>query len=386
MGTFGIKAMRKLIGVALGLTALCCMAAGVEWLPGALELSDGRRVEGRVHITDGRLIIHNEAQGRRQTIRAAEMARIETAIERQSMEAKWLFRESGRDEKVYTGEHYPVRHYLTRITFHDGRRLEGHVMPKTIYVESGGRKQRFILRRKAEGKVGQGLDDLLYVRAVTFHAEGAGARGAIEGTLGLPMGEGLQKVLAINRDKLFSIEATFNPFSGRFRVSDCTEGTYDLVVVTDKAIYLHFSRERDEGAGHLNARQVADIESWVAKLRDFFHEQRIVYAAGNGERTFALVRKERHGGTTLPGAGLIRRYDVWAMHRPRDKWQIEKRMFLLRLVSEDAVVEPRKVIVAPALGGHAISAQAGSVELAVELAPNREVPIPPEPEGKGDGD
>jgi hypothetical protein len=360
-----------------------------EWLPAAVELSDGTRLDGRIHVTGGSVILQNEAHRRRYTVRAAEMAKLEQTIERQSMEEKWLFKESGLDDKVYTGEVYPVRHYTTRITFHDGRQLEGHIIAKTLYVESDGERQRFMLRRKDEGKLGQTLEDLLYVRSVTFKEEGAGVRGTIEGTIIVPEGERLQQVMAVNRDKLFSIEVGFNPFSGQFRVPDCTEGTYDLIAVTDGAIYLYFSRERDEGASRMHAVQVAEVQAWVDRLRDFFHEQRIVYAAGNEERAFALVRKERHGGTTLQGAELIRRYDVWAMHKPRGEWQIEKRMFLRRLVSETPVAERRDVVVSAALGGHAISAGQESLELELKLARNREPLIPPpqaEPEEQDDGD
>jgi len=362
------------VGAAL---ALCAARAEAEWLPAAVELSDGTRLEGRVQLTDDCVIIHNEAQARRYTVRAAEIARLETAIERQSMEEKWFFRESGLDDKVYTGEHYPVRQYLTRITFHDGRALEGRIMPRTFYVEGGGQKQRFILRAKDEGAVGQRLEDLVYVRSIAFSAEGAGTRGTVEGTLQLPDGERLQKVVALNRDKLVAVEAQANPDAGAFRVSDCTEGVYDLVVITDKTIYVWFSRERDEGSGRLNARQVAEVQAWVDKLRDFFHTQRVVYAAGDARRTFALVCQERHGGTTLEGAGLIRRYEVWAMDKPGEEWQIEKRMFLTRTVTEQASLAPRAIVIAPALGGHVVSAASSSVQLEVTLGPGREPLIPP---------
>jgi hypothetical protein len=359
--------------LVLGLIA---SRAAAEWLPAAVELSDGTRIEGRVQVTEDAVIIQNEAQARRYTVRAAEIAKLETTIERQSMEEKWMFRESGLDDKVYTGEHYPVREYLTRIAFHDGRRLDGHIVPKSLYVESEGKQQRFILRRKDEGAVGQKLEDLLYVRAITFKEQGAGARGSIEGTLLPPAGERLEKVLAVNRDKLFAIEAALGPVSGKFRATDCTEGTYDLLAVTNKAIYLYFSRERDKGSGRLSAEQVAGVQSWIDKLRDFFHTQKILYAAGNEERLFALVCQERHGGTTSGEAQYVRRYEVWAMHRPGGEWQIEKRMFVQRASSDKPLVEAPATIVVPELGGHLISAQSADLQLEIKLAPNPQSPIP----------
>ena len=376
--------MRRLLP-ALALAALLsgtALAAEVEWWPATVTLSDGTVLAGRVHLPGGTLVLHHEGQARRYSVRVAEIKALETTIERQSMEAKWIFRESGLDDKVYTGESQPVRRYLTRITFQDGRSLEGRIMPKTLYVESGGVRRKLVLRAKQEGKVGQALQDLGYVRSIEF-AAGGGVRGTIEGTLLLPDGEVLRKVLAVNRDSLFSIEGSINPLSGKFRVADCTEGRYDLLAVTDKALYAYFGRERDEGCARLDSVKVAEIQAWVNKLRDFFPEQEIVYAAGDERRAFALVRMERRGGTTLEGAELIRRYDVWAMHKPKDEWQIEKRMYLDRLVSE-AIVAPRRLSIVPGLGGHRIAEGTEALDLSITLAPNSELPVPapPPPEPK----
>ncbi len=352
-------------------------AAAIEWLPATVHLSDGSALVGRVAVPGDSILIHVEAQGRRFSVRLAEMQAIENVIETQSMERKWIFKESGLDDKIYTGEHFPVRHYLTNVTFHDGRRLSGHMIAKTLYVEANEERHRFILRQKQEGDVDEDLTDLTYVRSVVFSDEGAGARGTIEGALELPFGEQLQKVLAINRDKLFSVEARFNANAGTFRVGDCTEGTYDIVVVTNKAIYAGFSRERDEGAGRLDSEAVADIQPWVDKLRDFFHSQKILYGAGNRERAFVLIWKERRGGTTLGGLERLHRYDVWAMHKPKAEWQIEKRMYLWRVPSGDVGLEPLDVVVVPALGGHSISAEADSRDLRIQLLRSEEPPIPP---------
>jgi hypothetical protein len=360
----------------------CATAAGVceaaEWLPAKVSLSDGRTMEGRVSATGDSIVIFNDAQARRQTVRMVEIARLDTSIESQSMEEKWIFKESGLDDKIFLGQFYPVRRYVTKITFHDGRALEGHIVPATLYTEVDGERDRQILRFKDEGKVGQKLDDLLYVRSVVFAGEGAGARGTIEGTISVPKDEKLQQALAINRDKLFSIPVALNAASGGFKAADCTEGVYDLIVLTDRSIYVYFSREQDAKCSRLDTGQVAQIQEWIARLREFFHTQEIVYAAGNEDRTFALVRMERHGGTTLQGAELIRRYEVWALYKAPGEWQIEKRMFLDRLVTGDAAVRQRRIVVSPVLGGHCISAEADDLKLELKLAPNRE-PVIPEP-------
>ncbi len=369
-----------LLGVVHGVAAL-------EKVSVTVELSDGTSVNGIAYVPGDRFYLFDDDAGRRYSISITQIKSLENLIEKQSMEEKWIFRESGLDDKVRLGRYYPVRHYRTRVTFQDGRKLSGHMIAKTLYVQAGGKKHRFILRRKHEGKVGEHLSDLVYVRSIHF-GEGGGVRGTVEGVLHAPEGETLRRVLLINRDSLFSVSAPFNAQSGHFRAGGCTEGRYDIVVVTNRAIYTYFSREKDKEAARLHTEQVREMQVWVDKLRDFFHSQRITYGAGNPERAFVLIFKERRGGTTLRGLERLHRYDVWAMHRPKEQWQIEKRFFLWRAPSEKADLKPLEFVVLPALGGYRISEDHTEAVVDTELRRTDEplVPPPPPPEGEEEAD
>jgi len=375
--------VRSVIGLLALAAAFCAPPAqGEEWLKGTVELSTGEKISGEIQFVQDRLYIHNEAQNRRYMVSSNEIGVLETILEKESQERKWFFKEDGRDEKVYTGDKFPVRYYLTRITFHDGRTLQGHIIGKTIFVKSEGRRYRFTLRRKDEGEVGEKLADLPYVRRVVFEDGGdASVKGSITGTLQLPPGEKFKKILAINRRNDFILEGKVAQGGRVFRFSDCTGGIYDLVVVTNRALYLYFSREKDEGCARLHRGAVDEIQRWVDKLRDFFHEQTILYAAGNEKKMFALIRKERHGGTTLPGAELIRRYDVWVMNRPKQQWQIEKRLFVDRQVSGKKTVPREQIVVTPSLGNRALTAEKPLLKLRLKLERTGEVPIPSKAKG-----
>jgi len=371
------------MAVLTAFAAAAPQAGAANWMPGAVELSTGERVVGEIYLTGDSLYIYNEAQKRRYMVSSSEIKTLQTIIEKQSMEQKWFFKEDGRDVKVYTGQMYPVRHYRTRVTFHDGKTLEGHIIAKTLYVKSGGEKLRFLLRRKDEGEVGQTLEDLPYVRVVLFEGgEEAGVKGTITGELKLPPGERFRKILAINRQNNFIIEGRTLQNGRLFRFTDCTSGTYDLVVVTDKAVYLCFSREREKDCCRLDENGVREVQQWVDLLRDFFHEQRILYAAGNRQKTFALIRKERYGGTTLEGAALVRRYDIWVMHKPKKEWQILKRLFVWRQVSKRREVPREEIVIVPSLGGHLVSKERSELHLKLQLSRTKEVPIPPPPPSK----
>jgi len=363
---------------------ILCLAAprlsALEWVKGAVELSDGTRVAGQVYIVGGSFFIFNEAQKKRYAVRTEEVRKLEARVEKEYMAGKWFFKEDGRDEKVYTGEKYPVRHYVHRVTFHDGRSLTGHIIAKTIYVKSDGKPRRFMLRRKDEGIVEESLDDLLYVREVSFEEGEGGVLGTIGGGVRLPAGEKIERILAVSRENEFILQGRIGGTPPRFQFSGCTAGTYDLVVVSDRAIYAYFSREKDQDCARLTRSPLAEIQQWADKVREFFHKQELLYAAGNPELTFALVCKERYGGTTLQGAELVRRIEVWVMHRPEEEWQIRKRMFVWRLVSKKKRAPRKEIIISPQLGGHEVNVANRDLELELELGPTGEAPIPSDPE------
>ncbi len=358
--------------------ALLAPAAATEALQGMVSLSDGTEAAGEIRFANDQILLHEPGSGQRYSIRLAEVRTIESVVDEQRMEEKWIFRESGLDDKVYLGQFYPVRYYLTHVTFHDGRRLSGHILPATLYVHAEGARRRFILRRKQEGEVGEGLNELVFVRSIAL-GEGAGVRGRIHGTLALTEGEQLRRVVALNRDKMFAVEGKFTPKTGEFAAYNCTGGVYDIIVVTNRAVHLAFSAEYEDSAQRLSRSDVQPVQQWVNSLRDFFHTRRIMYAAGNDERTWALVWQERRGGTTLKGAERIHRWDVWAMHRPNREWQVQERFFVWRAVSSHLGLEPLDVVINPALGGHRVSAETPELELRIELVPTGEEAIP-EPE------
>ncbi len=372
--------MRHAIATLALLTALLAAeAAAVQWLPATVRLSDGRSLTGEVYVPGGRLRIYDEGKKRRYSVRLGEMTRLENRIEREGTAEKWLFRETGLDDKIRTGRHYPVREYRTRVGFADGRSVEGHLVAKTLYVRTNGGRQRFILCRKQEGDVGQDLSELTYVRSIQLHGGGTGVRGTIEGAIRAPEGETVRRVLALNTDASYAVDATWDPATRTFRAEGCTAGSWDLVVVTNRAVYARFGLEEEEGAGRLHGEQVGRVQRWVDRLRDFFHDQRILYAAGDESRLLALIWKDRRGGTTLRGMGRLHRYEVWAMHRPANQWQIGKRMFLWRTAAADGDLQRLPVVICPALSGHELSREDPKVKVTVELQRSQAEPIPEPP-------
>ena len=371
------------IAVLLHVLAACvAFAAEEDWRDAIVQLSDGSTIEGKVTIPQGTLRIFNEAQQRWYDIRLADMKELRTVVEEQYMDKKWFFREDGRDEKVYTGEVYPVRKFKMRVTFHDGHALEGHIIGRTLFVDSDGERQRLALVRKMEGKVGEALKDLVYVESVSFTGEGGGIVGTIRGTVQVPPGEQLLTMKAISRQGDFCIEGKLTP-KGEFNFTDCTAGPYDLIAVTDRAIYVYFSREQDPDSSRLDAAVLAEIQDWAKEIKDVFELQEPVYGAGNTDRAYVLVCEERRGQLAWSEpekwawVKFLRRYEVWLIEKPHQEWRVVKRFYVTRELSPDPNDPRERIVILRDLGGHVVDAAHPDLTLSLKLKATDESPVPP---------
>ncbi|MGO8703487.1 MAG: hypothetical protein ACLQVA_06690 [Candidatus Brocadiia bacterium] len=371
--------------VAGGRTLRCCIvglllifaawpagfgAEKLAWRDAEVELSDGRTVAGQVALVNDQLIIHNDAQAKKYTVRLAEMKQLESLVEKESMEKKWFFKEDGRDEKVYTGEVYPVRYFNTRVTFGDGRTLEGHIISTTAFLKVGDdAPERLFLTRQIEGKVGQKLDDIVYVKRIALKGEAAGVLGSIRGTVRLPAGEKLAAVIAINCQDDTGLTAELAG-EGAFKFTDCTRGAYDLIVLSDRAIYAGFSAEKAADSARLGAGTLKEISDWSKNVRDFFDSHDPLYGAGNLERAYVLIRMERarERPNTLQADTMFRRYEVWLMAKPEDEWVIAKRFVLQRGLSAGKDIPRERMEIRPELAGQKVSAERSDLTLSLQLA------------------
>lgn len=369
--------------LAVGAFSAACAAEERVWRDAVVVLSNGEKIVGKVNMTGNSIHLFVEAQSKRYKVHLDEIAKIESLLEDERMEKKWFFKEDGRDEKVYTGDKYPLRQFITRITFDDGKALEGHILGRALWVDDGqGEPRHLVLRRQMEGKVGQTLKDLVYVQSVTMTDKGEGVVGAISGTVEVPPQETVVRMMAINRKNDYSIEARVSA-DGRFHFSPCTAGTYDLVVVTGGSVYAYFSIEKEKGCARLSPDVLKEIADWVKLLKDVFEVQEPVYGAGNADRLYVLVHMQRTGKLSwsypeqMAWVKLLRRYEVWLMHKPYDEWQRIKIFPLHRYLSGDAGHPKERVVVCPALGGHTVSSQHQNVQLDLKLAPTGEPLVGP---------
>jgi hypothetical protein len=218
-----------------------------------------------------------------------------------------------------------------------------------------------------EGKVGQELKELVYIKKIAFSGETAPAVvGTISGKVTLPQGESLRAVVAIHGQTPLSLAGKVQP-DNVFAVTECIHGTYDLAVVSDKAVYF-CSNAEVAAKTRWDAAALKEIAEWAKNIREFFNAQDPIYGAGDANRAYVLVRLERYGNTSYEGTELVRRYEVWLMQKPEDEWQIQKRFFISRQLSKVRDVPRERLVIDPQLAGIAVNAERAHVNLKLNLA------------------
>ena len=137
-------------------------------LAGLLELSDGKKFVGELYLTrDAKLRFYHRAKKKLLFFELRELTHIECRVLVERMEPEWRWKENANDEKVYTGRHYPMRELETVLHLKDAKELVGDCTA-LLYLRTENGASRFIIRKRQKGKVGQKLEDLLYVKLVDF--------------------------------------------------------------------------------------------------------------------------------------------------------------------------------------------------------------------------
>jgi len=134
---------------------------------GVVATSDGKSVSGSLFSTLGKpLTLYDREAKKYITFTLSDITRIDVAIEEQQEEPYWYWKQSGSDEKVFTGGTYVWQKYATAVTFADGRKVTGDING-IVFCDSGGKlPQRFILHKRQNGAEGQKAEDIVYVKSV----------------------------------------------------------------------------------------------------------------------------------------------------------------------------------------------------------------------------
>jgi len=135
---------------------------------GRFVLSDGTAHEGRIYLTrDKRLEVFNTASQEWLKLKLSEISSISFAIESETEEKEWRWKEGGSDVKVFTGRTYVDRRYSVTVKLAAGGTVSGHVRGTVIYVEPPGKEPvRFFLRKDERGDWNRKPAEIIYVKEI----------------------------------------------------------------------------------------------------------------------------------------------------------------------------------------------------------------------------
>lgn len=160
---------------------------------GALTTSDGKTYTGTLYTTQGRpLRIFDRGSNKYVEFSLREISRIDVSIEEEHEEPYWYWKENGSDEKVFSGNTYPWRKYITTVTLLGSRSITGD-LDGLVYVEvpsvgidssvqtsdasgeTGPRKYSFLFHQRQKGEEKQKPADLVYVTAMVVEGKNKAA-------------------------------------------------------------------------------------------------------------------------------------------------------------------------------------------------------------------
>lgn len=329
-----------------------CVCAATESAPAVVTLSDGTVLSGDLSLIGARpLTLVPVGEDRQRTVLFRDILSIEHAPENSSMERPWVFKESGKAEKVYLDGQYPLINFLTRISLVSGSTVTGHVISAAMTFKSEGNKTKLFLQRQIKGTVEQTLADIVYVSTVRMTANALAGGGPISGSV-----EGFGKVESVSaldneRGQVIFARVTKD---NRFDFGTVLPGSYDLCVLTDTHVLAGHSDATPREAAAGGTLQDGDLDAINKKFPladDFFNDRWILRLRGNRSFTKALVYQRRdkfyEAERWTPG-GFLWHLEVWGWHLADPDWKLDRHYILIRHKQKGGE-QSRKLMTGPAL-------------------------------------
>ncbi len=309
--------------IFLLLSALGVLLSASDWHPVRIVMSDGTAMDGEIALMGARPLTINSSPEKRSVARKIhfeDLLSLSQTVESAAMERPWMYKESGKNERIYFDGKYPLVNFKTNLLLVNGEQLSGHIITLPLRFRDPRKKiRKLFLSRQIKGKEGETLESLLYPEKIVFlenkPKEGASITGSVSG-LGI-----LQQVHALDRKRNVMTEARIK--GNTFTFPLLLPGTYDLTVLTDRHILTGFQGDDPVPP---------ELEKNFRLADDFFPDRRILRRSG----TRTLVYKRRtdfhHAARHVKG-GVLWHLEVWNWHYlpAGNEWKLDTRNMLLRI-------------------------------------------------------
>jgi len=137
-------------------------------LPGVVELSNGQQLPGLLYTTRGRDWELYDTEDRTwHRIPPITVSSMTAVVDEEEIELEWRWKAMGVDERVYTGNSYPMRRLSWKVKLIDGTTFHGAIKGQPIFIDlAGSVTGPLTLHEKQKGEFGDTLDDLVYVKQI----------------------------------------------------------------------------------------------------------------------------------------------------------------------------------------------------------------------------
>ncbi|MDD2601083.1 MAG: hypothetical protein PHO37_17975 [Kiritimatiellae bacterium] len=311
---------------------LCAATAGST--PAVITDSDGAVFSGELSLIGARpLTMVALGDNRQQKFNLDDIVAIEQLVESATMERPWVFKESGKADKVYLDGQYPLINFKTTLTLVSGSVVTGHLISVAFNFKSEAAKRKIFLTRQIKGAKEELLDDIIYVSNIRLTANAVAGGGSISGRV-----EGFGALISVSALDNAREQPVFAKVAkdGSFDFGALLPGSYDLCVLTDTHVLCGISDATpapQAGGDPLQAEDLAGINLKFPLADDFFNDRWILGLRGNRKFAKVLVYKRRadyyEAEKWTPG-GFLWHLELWSWHLAGSEWKIDRRSILIR--------------------------------------------------------
>jgi hypothetical protein len=154
---------------------------------GVVTLSDGKTLSGQIWTTlktPFRVWRSDIKQYRDIDIRLIQRIAVQVLAAKEIRD--WRYQQEGSDIKNYSGKTRPRISFAYRFTLLNGKTITG-TLDAPLYVRAAGNTANLIIYKRVEGKLGEKLSAVVYVKSVTLNVTPAIQHYAASLTRTLPL-------------------------------------------------------------------------------------------------------------------------------------------------------------------------------------------------------
>ena len=320
--------MKILITIIFSLFVILPMSAA-RWQEAEVELSNGKRVSGKLARMGVRpLTITPTGAKYQEKILLSDIISINQIVKEQKMNRPWLYKESGKIEKMYLEGTYPFVNFITEVVMTNGKVVRGDIVSVAFKFTGKGLRKIF-LTRQIKGKVGEKMSDLVYPVKIIFNNRKTSVKPI---TISLTNAGKIQSATALDNKREV---VRFGKINGsKIIFKDLLKADYDIYILTDTNVLggLSDSTPGKQKGEALPSDASTELKKVFPLANDFFNDRWILALSGNTKFCKTLVYKRRekyyHSDKHTPG-GWMWHLDIWSWHLA-GKWKIDRRYIMLR--------------------------------------------------------